>query len=369
MNKRNATVIVLATALMILSIVGVVFVGQVINPPTVPVAVAVADIPVGTVLTEDLLAVDNVRVNPKVLPSLVRESELKGFVGGTVVKPINRYEFLLKSAVSAEGNPASSSRVSLALSDRSLVAMVVPVTQETSPDAIVEGDYVDLSFGVGSNAPFGNRLTTDETEQSKDPFAPSFAGIVEPSPIPLITDEFQPTPTPTVEPMLVLPVAKTVVKYAKVLTVIREERTVNTAGPLTGQQQGQPRTAVVKGKIIGIVVAVPREAQELLQFAIDNGVVRISVLSAEAVPDGNNPTTLGMTWNDLVALVRMDREAALAAGLPAEVIGPGAYAVEATRNAATQASVEQTQQATTPTPAPTQRPPTLDVTTTPTPKP
>lgn len=369
MNKRNATVIVLATALMVISIIGVVFVGQVINPPTIPVVVAVADIPVGTVLTEDLLAVDNVRVNAKVLPSLVRESELKDFIGGTVVQPIGRYAFLLKSSVSAEGNPASSSRVALALSDPNLVAMVVPVTQETSPDAIVEGDYVDLSFGVGSNAPFGNRLTTDESQKNKDPFAPSFIGMAEPSPIPLTTEDMQSTPTPTVEPMLVLPVAKTVVTYAKVLSLIREERNVTTAGPLTGSQSTQPRTAVVKGKILGIVVAIPREAQELLQFAIDNGVVRISVLSAEAGPHGNNPSSLGMTWNDLVALVRMDREAALATGLPTDVLGPGAYAVEATRNAATQAVAEQTQSASTSTPTPTQPAPTPGGTLTPTPKP
>jgi hypothetical protein len=38
-----------------------------------------------------------------------------------------------------------------------------------------------------------------------------------------------------------------------------------------------------------------------------------------------------MTWNDLVALMKMDREAALANGLPEEVIGPGAAAIEATR--------------------------------------
>lgn len=364
MNKRNATVIVLATTLMVFSIIGVVFIGQVINPPTVPVVVALADIPVGTLLTEDLFAIDNVRVNPKILPNLVLESELSAFVGGTVVKPITSYEFLLKSSVSAEGNPASSSRISLALSDPLLVAMVVPVTQETSPDAIVEGDYVDLSFGVGSNTSFGNRLTT--AEEADDPFAPSFPTFVEPSPIPLIDEEIEPTPTPTIEPMLMLPVAKTLVEYAKVLSIIREERTVTTAGPLTGGQSTQPRTAIVKGKILGIVVAIPREAQELVQFAIDNGIVRISVLSAEAVPDSNNPTTLGMTWNDLVALIRMDREAVLTAGLPTDVIGPGAYAVEATRNAATQLAVEQTRQATTPTPESTHRLPDFQTTPTPT---
>ncbi len=341
MNKRNATVVILATVLMIGSVVGILVIGQVINPPTVPVVVAVVDIPAGTVLTQDLVAVDNVQMNPKVLSAMIRESELANFIGGAVIQPVSRYEPLLKSAVSADGNSASARRVALALSDPKLVAMVVPVSQETSPDAIVEGDYVDLGFGAGSNTAFGKRLSTVSTEE---PFAPSLGGLIQqPSPIPLEAT-VEATSTPTPEPLLVLPVAKTIVSHAKVLSVIREERTVTTGGQIVGQ--GEPRTAVVKGKIIGIVVAIPREAQELIQFAIDNGVVRVSVLSAEAA---SSDVSLGMTWNDLVALVRMDREEALAAGLPAEVIGPGAFAVEATRNAATQAVLNQTLTAIAPT--------------------
>ncbi len=40
------------------------------------------------------------------------------------------------------------------------------------------------------------------------------------------------------------------------------------------------RTVTVPGKVITLVIAIPREAQELLQFAIDNGMVRVALLSA-----------------------------------------------------------------------------------------
>lgn len=343
--RRNAAVILLATVLMAVGFLGVLFIGQLVNPPTVPIAVAVVDIPAGTTLTQAMVAIDAVKMNPKVITALVRESELEQFIGSTVVEPIYVYQPLRKSAISAEGNPASVNRLALGLSDPGLVAMVVPVSVETAPGAIVEGDYVDLTFGVGANTTFGERLTTEATP---DPFASGFtggfpngfAGVATPPGIgpevALSLDDTAITPTPSQEPLLVLPVAKTIVSNAKVLAVIRDERTE------TVQDEGGVKTVRVPDKVIAIVVAIPREAQELVQFAIDNGTVRVSLLSArldEAAPGERRPS-LGMTWNDLVSIVRMERDAVLAQGLPTVVIGPGAYAIESTRNAATEAALE-----------------------------
>jgi hypothetical protein len=335
--RHNTAVIILALVLMMGGFVGVLFIGQIVNPPTVAVAVAAVDIPAGTILREDMVAIDSVRMNPKVIGVLVSESELKQFIGSTVVEPIYVYQPLRKSAISAEGNPASAKRLALGLADPNLVAMVVPVSAETAPDAIVEGDYVDLNFGVGGNTQFGEKLTTESTPS---PFTNGFAGSFPnsfASPQPLLPFEATAatTPTPTQEPLLVLPVAKTIVSNAKVLAVIRDERTE------TVQDQRGVKTVRVPDKIIAIVVAIPREAQELIQFAIDNGTVRVALLSAQL--DSTNPgerrPTLGMTWNDLVAVVRMERDEVLAQGLPTQVIGPGAYAIEATRSAATEAAI------------------------------
>jgi Flp pilus assembly protein CpaB len=333
--RRNTAVILLALALMAAGFLGVLFIGQVVNPPTVPIAVAVVDIPAGATLTEDMVAMDSVTMNPKVIGALIREDELTPFIGSTLVEPVYAYQPLRKSAISAEGNPASAKRLALALSDPSLVAMVVPVTAATAPGAIVEGDFVDLNFGVGGKADFGERLTTEPTP---DPFAGnSFSNDsfdVVATQTEAVPEYATPTATPTTEPLLVLPVAKTIVSNAKVLAVIRDERTE------TVQDKDGLKSVRIPGKIIALVVAIPREAQELVQFSIDNGVVRVSLLSAQsagAAPGERRPT-LGMTWNDLVSIVRMERDEVLALGLPAQVIGPGAYAIEATRNAATQAA-------------------------------
>src|SRR3990172_1485035 len=180
MSKRNITAVVLGLLLFVGGTAGFLVFAQLINPPTTEVVVAVVDIPPGTTLTEAMLAVDNVHVSPKVLNGLVRKSELSQFIGSTVVEPVSQYEFLRKAAVAAAGNPASAQRVALALSDPNLVAMVVPVKPETAPPSIVEGDYVDLSFGVPSNASFGSSM---EVEPTPDTLGSQFFQPFEATPV------------------------------------------------------------------------------------------------------------------------------------------------------------------------------------------
>ncbi len=327
--RRNTTAIVLGLVLMVGSFGGVLGVGQVINPPTIPIAVAVVDIPAGATLTRDMIALDSVRMNPKVVGALITENELDTFVGAKVVEALYAYQPLRKSALSSDGNPAAQQRLALALADPDLVAMVVPVTAATAPGAIVEGDVVDLNFGAGANTPFGERLTTAATPS---PLGVGYTGFVPAlSPEPTQAVEATPAATATPEPLLMLPVAKTIVSNARVLSVIYDQRSE------TVQDKDGVKTVRVPDKLIALVLALPREAQELVQFAIDNGTVRVALLSAAAersAPGARRPS-LGMTWNDLVAVVRMERDAVLALGLPTEVIGPGAFAIEATRNAAT----------------------------------
>jgi hypothetical protein len=325
MSKRNVTAIVLGFLLFVGGVVGFLVFAQLINPPTTEVVVAVVDIPAGTKLTEQMLAVDNVHVNSKVLSAIVRQSEMSQFVGSTVVEPIGQYQFVPKSALATDGNPASDRRVALALSDPSLVAMVVPVSPETAPDSIVEGDHVDLSFGVPSNTNFGDPMEKNATPVA---FSGQFLQSDLTTPEPLAGT---PPASPTAPAPLLMPVAKTIVSYAKVLALIHEQNQVASGNSISssGSQNGAD-VVVVPGKLIGLVVAVPRQAQEVVQFAIDNGVVRVSVLSAAVQPGDTHQPTLGMTWNDLVALMSMDRQQALANGLPTEMYGPGAAAIQAT---------------------------------------
>ena len=378
MKARNLTVVFIGIVLMAASILGVVFVGQIINPPATAMAVAIVEIPAGAVISKDMVRTDNVQINPKVAASHVREAELGQFVGSVAVEPIHQYSYLPKSALSKADNPAAGRRLALALADPGLVAMVVPVDEKTAPDAIVEGDAVDLDFGALGDRTGGGTLTTRPTD-APDLSLGYSAGPGQPMPLPIGTLELTPlsgaqaAATPTPEPLLMLPVAKTIVSQAKVLAVVRDVRTETQV-----DAKGQAQTVATPGKLLALVVAVPREAQELVQFAIDNGSVRVALLSAQIMssdPATRKPT-LGMTWNDLVSLMRMEREAALATATPANVLGPGAYALEATRNAATQAVVEITEtavQATaqveqTQTPGMTERTPQSAATATPTAK-
>lgn len=328
MNRRNSPVVILAIVLMAAGFLGVLAIGQVVNPPPASIAVAIADIPVGTVLSEELVAMDEVHMDSRVLAVLVQSDELKALLGGVVVEPIHALQPIAKAAIAAEGNPATVTRLALGLSDPDMVAMVIPVDPTTSPDAIVEGDRVDLSFGVGSLVASGERLSTEPTPSH------FVSNGLEPL-LEYEATEHGQAAASAAEPLLMLPVAKRIVSAAQVLAVIRDVRSVPSE-----TEDGQLTTAQVAGEIRGLVVAIPRDAQELVQFAVDNGHVRVALLSAAADDDGQTrQPTLGMTWNDLVALVRMEREQALQAGLPDVVLGPGAHAVEATlqaKHAATQ---------------------------------
>ena len=314
--------LVIGVIAAVAALVGFILFSLVFNQGTVPIVVAVRDIPSGTVVTRDMLGIDDMKINPQSASVLVQESELGIFVGGVTAQVLYAYQPVPKAAIVAEGNPASSSRLALALTDPTIVAMVVPVNRETSPENLAEGDYVDLNFGVGSATFLAGTLSTAPTPF---PFQPLPNVFVTQPPVPL-----PPTLTPPAEPRLTLPIAKTLVHAARVLSVVYDEApNPGYAGPSSGQP------ATIRGDIIALVVAVPKEVEEVLHFAIVNGSIRVALLS----PNGNWETgeirqpTLGMSWDDMVALFRLDREQILAAGLPSEIVGPGAAAIKATLDA------------------------------------
>ncbi len=286
--------------------------------------VAKVDIPAGTVISRDMVGLDEQRVNPVVADVLFQGKDESHLVGKVAVQTIFQYQPIPIAAVSFEDNPAAESRLSLTLTDPAVVAMVVPVDKETSPSKIVPGDYVDLNFGVGSAQFLAGQLSTAPTPF---PFQPLPGVFVTQPPLPL-----PPTLTPTAEPRLTLPVAKTIVHAARVLSVIYDEAPNPAyAGPTSGE------SPTIRGDIVGIVVTVPREAEELVHFGAVNGSLRVALLApgADWAAEANEPRkpSLGMSWDDFVALMRLDREAALATAFPTEIDGPGAAAIEATLNA------------------------------------
>jgi len=318
---------VIGILVLILAFVGFLLFAYFVNPPATPIAVAVVDIPAGTVIMRDMVGIDEQRINAQVASVLVQERDLDQFIGGIAVQNIYAFEPVAKADISTRDNPAASSRLSLALTDPTIVAIVIPVTRETAPNKIVAGDYVDLNFAVGSAMFLAGSLSTAPTPFPFQPLPGVF--VTQPSlPLPA-------TPTPTAEPRLTLPVAKTIVHAARVLSVVYDEAP-NPA--YAGPGSGEPAT--IRGDLVAIVVTVPAEAQELVQFGVTNGAVRVSLLAPgkdwESDTAGPRQPTLGMSWDDFVALMRLDRASALATKFPDEIVGPGAFAVEATLNARTQ---------------------------------
>ena len=280
---------------MVVGFLGNLLFGTLINPPTTSIVVARVEIPVGTILTREMLGVDDMILNNQVAAVLVQEADLPMIVGGMNVEPIHAFQPVHLSSIVADGNPAATGRLSLTLTDPDVVAMVVPANSQTAPQSIVAGDYIDLNFSVGSATFLDGTLST--------------------------------APTPRIS----LPIAKTIVHAARVLSVVYDD--VPNPGYL-GPDGTEP--AIIQGAPIALVVAVPRDAEEIVHFALANGSIHVALLSPQndnQAEAGKRLPTLGMSWDDMVALFRLERDAALEAGAPEVLRGPGAAAVLATMDA------------------------------------
>ncbi len=133
-------------------------------------------------------------------------------------------------------------------------------------------------------------------------------------------------PSPTRPPQVTLPIAKSLVRNARVLKVVYEMR------PNPGFT-GEGESAFIRGDIQALVLAIPTEAQEIVTFALANGDVRAAVRSPLATEDDGSPT-LGMSWDDLVAFFYAEREEGLQAVDPnAGLLGPGASSLWPTQQA------------------------------------
>lgn len=310
MRISRALSVILGLILTTAAILGVVFLGSVVNPPRQRVVIANTLVQPGTVLDPGMLSVIEVEIADEVVGTLITEAEVSNYLNHPVVEALYPNEPVRKSAISLSGNPASAYRMSLAMTDPDLVAMPVPVGVTTAPNTLQIGDRVDITFGAPGND-FGSPLQPEAT------VAPSVVMLPGES----LTGEVQliPTSDGAADDRLYGPFAKLVVTGAQVLDIVRE-----TAQSQTTDAQGRIVTVNVPGDMRAILVLVPRRAQELLQFAIDNGSVRVSLLSAQVQGTDVREPSLGVVYNDIVALIELDRQRAIEQGLPEQVLGPGA---------------------------------------------
>jgi hypothetical protein len=359
--------LVIGVALIVVAFVALFLVANIINPPAQLVLVARRDIQAGERLSPDLAQAAQVEL--PFIDSFVLESEADRFEGAVFVEAVHQNEPIHKASLIDADNPAAIDRSSLALADPNLVAFVVPVSPETAPPDIREGDRVDLTLGVGSATFLAGSLSVLPTPNPLEPrevFVGSIAESggqtylgtpVEPSgsflPVPVATA----VPSPTSPPQVTLPIAKSLVRNAVVLRVVYEQR------PNPGFT-GEGQSAYVRGDIQSLVLAMPSEAEELVTFALANGDVRVAIRSPLA-SEGDGSPTLGMSWDDLVAFFYAERELGLQSIAPeASLLGPGASALWPTQRALHAPTATPTQEHPSPSPTPSA---TASITSTPTP--
>jgi len=315
--RRNLLVLIVGLVLMGASFAGVFLLGQVFNPPAVQVIVASRDLSPGDVVTLRDLALVSLHIDESesgFYDTIFLQSDVQFLNNKTVTQPIAAGQPIPRNAVVSEGN--ASGGLAGQLEDPDLIAVVVPVSAETAPPGIRVGDFVDLVYGV-TGAAYAPVVPPTEV-----PFQSYSAPLVVEPESSEGPGALAPTPTVTPGVMLYAPLAKTIVTNARVLDLVRETKQSSQV-----TSSGQTVVSEVTGPVTALVLAVPRDAQEVVQFALDTGIVRVSLLSANARADGTRAgdrrPTLGMTWNDLVALLEMEREQRLAAGLPDQITGAG----------------------------------------------
>ena len=308
MKWRSVLTLVLGLVLALAAGGSVLYVLQQVNRPRVPVAIAAVDLAAGQPLRSDSVRYELVDSRSLALKTLLTESQVQALIGLPLAHAVGRSEYLSVSDIATADSPAAAGRVALMLNDPSLVAVAIPIGADTAPGAIVVGDSIDISVGLnGTNyaRPMDPESATGGGLYGSEVAAP---------------DTFQQLQATQVAPEgLLLPAAKVIVQSATVLAVQREQ----LQGQTTTRANGQTTPTTAPGRIVALTVAVPAEAIELLQFAIDNGTVRIAVLPLTAAQGGPRQPTMGMVWNDWVAFLEQDRQAALGQGQPA-VPGPGA---------------------------------------------
>lgn len=345
MTRRNLLVLVIGVLVMTLGVAGTwLYITAQIGARTT-VVVATQDIPAGAQLTPDLFEATSVQLPEAQLRNLIQVNEAAAFLGYQTLVDIPAGDFLRRTVISANVNPQVDERVALALPSADYVAVPLPVTLETAPSAIIVGDRVDLTLGIAADSTYGRDLAPATTGAAAP--GPSTAPVAtadnaatvaaitgsgtEPLFVPLDPATGEPlTVTPGTSPApinagdasapgLQLPVAKTVLRGVLVLEVIRDTQSAVRQSPLNADGGAGP---VPAAPIVSLVLAVPRDLQELLLFSIEVGTVRVAVVSPGAPADGPEVATFGMAWNDYVALLQRERAQALASGAP--IHGPGA---------------------------------------------
>jgi hypothetical protein len=106
-------------------------------------------------------------------------------------------------------------------------------------------------------------------------------------------------------PEVTPPLEKLVLPQVQVIHVARE-KVPNPNYGMTFGQEGTQEPPFLEGDIESITILVPKAAEELLYFAVDNGTLHISIVPHVAVLAGTSPST-GVLWEDIVRFFQEER--------------------------------------------------------------
>ncbi len=288
--------ILIGVALLVVSVGALFVVGRVVNPPAQEILVALTDLEQGQFITPDRVQVVSVRMGRAQLQNYLTPQvlEQRGF-NVQVATRIAAGNFLSLTSLMFEGNPAETQHAALALDDPAMVAMVIPVTPLTCPPDIKAGDVIDITVDIGSAAFMTGTFGTAPTPEPYSPYTSTRPDIGFDAMPTIESPLSMPIQAPTSAQVMNLPVTKTVAR-ATVIKVLYEVRLSGISASGGGTERGE---------VIGVVVAVPAQAQEVIGFGIHNGQVRVAILSPNASGD---LVTAGVTWDDIVAYFRWNRE-------------------------------------------------------------
>ena len=279
--KVNTPFLIVGIVLAIIAIVGIFFVGSLLNPEPVPVPVAITDIPAGTTLQQNQFRLEEWNgVQPQTLVSLFTSSDFP--VGFQTLVDVPAGSPLYKAYVSSEATVNYAVRMSQYVSGTQKVVMAIPVKPDTGGNIPVNGDQVDLVFSLGA---------VQAREMQSHPQATPTAS---PYGRPATTGTLRLQETEETTQTLPLPFSVLVLENVPVLQVDCEKITQPGGGSgLPGDADNAP--VVVDGDAQRLYVTVNREQAETLAFLLHNGDVLLAVHPA----DGRaTDYPGGITWED-----------------------------------------------------------------------
>lgn len=208
--------------------------------------------------------------------------------GGIMVRDIYQYEAVPLSAIASDGNPKVVDIPRLGLTDPDLI--VVSLTNVSVPYGVKTGDCVDLIVAVESAQ---EQVFTLVQTQNIETVTEAAEELATDDALPAPTSTPTPEPTPVLEPDY--PLAKLIVRSAKIADVQREQ-TISASGD-----------RLVLGAITGIDVVIPRLAQEFVLMSDTAGNLGVSLLSPMVDLEKDEGPTLGAHFEDLLDLFVSDR--------------------------------------------------------------